>query len=174
MALRIFYFGIAIFSVAMVILAVQTPYLSDFFKDELDIASLEMHTIIDYEVDEQIVSGKYEADKGVRYSNKDEFINFTGFVVGEDINHTLSSDLAIYEGDEIHFINNARYYSSDAFNYTSDEIIYNTATKIVLSNKPFTLWQYENNVTGLTIKHDLNTKQTFATGVHGWYHIQEG
>lgn len=174
MALRIFYFGIAIFSVAMVILAVQTPYLGDFFKQELNVASLEMDNIIDYEVNSQIIVGRYEADKGIRYSDKDEFMNFVGYVISKDNNHTLSSDIAIYQGDEIKFINNAKYYNSDAFNYISDEIIYNTVTKIAVSNKPFVLWQYENNVTGLTIKHDLNTQQTFATGVYGCYNIKKG
>ncbi|NLK66804.1 MAG: LPS export ABC transporter periplasmic protein LptC [Campylobacteraceae bacterium] len=173
MALRVFYFGIAIFSVAMVILAVQTPYFGDFFKEELDIASLEMEKIIDYEVTPAKITSKYEAKKGVRYSNKDEFINFVGHTIDDDVNHTMSSNIAVLQGDEVWFIDDARYSSSDAFNYISDEIVYNRVTKIVTSNKPFTLWQYENNVTGLTIKHDLKTKQTFATGVHGWYNLQE-
>ena len=66
MAIRIFYFGIAIFSVMMVILSVQTPYFSDFFKSEIDLAQTEMFDIADYEVTEEKIIAIYEADKAVK------------------------------------------------------------------------------------------------------------
>lgn len=169
MAIRIFYFGIAIFSVMMVILSVQTPYFSDFFKNELNLAETEMSKIVDYEVTNEKINARYKAQKGIRYKDKDEFENFKGLVLGNDTNHTLSSKKAIYKGEIIEFLDDAKYKNSDEINYISDEIIYNTKTKIATSNKPFILWQNENNVTGLTLKYDLNTKQTFATGVHGCF-----
>ncbi|MDK8323621.1 MAG: LPS export ABC transporter periplasmic protein LptC [Campylobacter ureolyticus] len=169
MAIRIFYFGIAIFSVMMVILSVQTPYFSDFFKNEIDLAQTEIFDIADYEVTEEKIIAKYEADKGVKYKDKDEFENFKGLILNKDTNHTLSSKKAIHKDDIIEFLGNAEYKNSDEINYISDEIFYNTKTKIATSNKPFILWQNENNVTGLNLMYDLNTKQTFATGVNGWF-----
>ncbi|CZE49244.1 Uncharacterised protein [Campylobacter geochelonis] len=173
MVIRIFYIAIAIFSVAMVILSVQTPYFSDFFKEDLSVANMEMTKIEDFEVSENKITGKFSSDSGVRYKDRDEFNGFLGEILGDDVNHTLSSKKAIRKNDVLTFFGDAKYKNSDNLNYISDEIIYNTKTKIAQSNMPFVMTQYENKVVGANLKYDLNKKQTFATGVHGWFQTKE-
>lgn len=173
MALRVFYLGIAIFAVALVYLTLQVPYTEDFLKDDIDIATMEMVGITDYQVDINQTSGVFEADSGIRYKDRDEFTNFRGKMLDIDRNHSMRSNEAISKGEELIFKGRANYLSSDDINYTSDEIVYNSSKKTLVSRVPFILTQNENNVTGDSLVHDLNFKQTFATGVHAWYFYYE-
>ncbi|NLY04286.1 MAG: LPS export ABC transporter periplasmic protein LptC [Campylobacter sp.] len=173
MALRVFYIGIAIFAVALVFLTFQVPYTENFFKVDIDISTMEMDGIINYEVSTAGISAVYEADSGVRFHDRDEFINFRGKMLGKDRNHSMVSNKVISKGDELIFIGDAKYLSSDDISYVSQEIIYNTKDKTAVSNVPFILRQNENNVTGDTLVHDLNHEQTFATGVHAWYFFKD-
>ena len=54
MVIKIFYVAIAIFSVAMVFLSLQDPYLTEAFKKDNTIANMEMIGINDYEIGEKI------------------------------------------------------------------------------------------------------------------------
>ncbi|PSM51827.1 lipooligosaccharide transport system, periplasmic component LptC [Campylobacter blaseri] len=173
MVIRIFYVAIAIFSIAMVILSVQAPYLSEFFKNELEIASIEMEGIIDYEVNNEIILSSFEAQKGIRYSTRDEFFNFIGKNIDKDTNNTLTANKAIYKGDIITFIDNAIYLNSDNLQYKSDEIVYNSKEKTIKSDKPFVAMQDDKKVIGSSVIYDLNKKQTFAKGVNAWFSTKQ-
>lgn len=173
MALRIFYFGVAIFAVALVFLTMQVPYTEDFLKEDIDISTMEMSSVVDYQVNSLQTSGIFEADNGVRYKDRDEFKNFRGKSLDTDRNHSMRSDIAISKGNEIIFIGNANYLSSDDINYTSQEIVYDSKQKTAVSKVPFILTQNENNITGDSLVYNLNFKQTFATGVHAWYFYHE-
>ncbi|MSN96016.1 LPS export ABC transporter periplasmic protein LptC [Campylobacter sp. FMV-PI01] len=171
MAIRIFYIAISIFSVAMVFLSLQTPYFRDFFKSNLEIASMEMIDIVDYGITPDIVNSKYTAKKGVKFKDRDEFYDFRGQILG-DFNHTLSSKKALYKNNTITLFDDVKYSNSDGLNYLSDEIIYNTKTKIVKSQNQFLMLKGENNITGKNLVYDLNKKQSFAKEVKAWYHIK--
>ncbi|QKF64456.1 hypothetical protein [Campylobacter corcagiensis] len=173
MALRIFYFGTILFAVALVFLMMQVPYTKDFFKDDIDIATMEMRDITDYQVDINGTNAIYQADSGIRYSSHDEFENFRGKMIDSDRNHSMRSNVAISKGDELIFKGKATYLSSDDINYISEEIIYNTKDKTATSKVPFFLRQNENNVTGDSLVYDLKFKQTYATGVHAWYFYED-
>lgn len=172
MVIKIFYIVIAIFCVTMVILSVQSPYLSDDFKRDLSIANMEMNNIIDYEVS-QSVTGKFTSDKGTRYNDRDEFENFYGQIFEKDTNHTLKSNKARYKKDIVTFSGKATYTNTDDLNYISEEIIYNLKTKVAQSDKPFVMTQNNDKITGKNLKHILATKQTFAKGVHAWIQTKE-
>lgn len=172
MVIKIFYVAIAIFSVAMVFLSLQDPYLTEAFKKDNTIANMEMIGINDYEIGEKI-NLQITAKSGTRYKNYDEFRDFNGTHLEVDLNHTLSSKTAIRKGDILTFKGDANYQNSDNINYTSQEIIYNTKKKIVSSNVPFVMWQGEDRVDGKSIVYDINKKQTNAKGIHAWYQIKD-
>lgn len=85
----------------------------------------------------------------------------------------MRSDIAVLKGDELIFVGNATYLSSDNINYISEEIIYNKKQKTATSKVPFILRQNDNNVTGNSLVYDLDFKQTYATGVHAWYFYED-
>ena len=172
MVIKIFYVAIAIFSVAMVFLSLQDPYLTEAFKKDNTIANMEMIGINDYEIGKKI-NLQIIAKSGTRYKNYDEFRDFNGTHLDVDLNHTLSSKTAIRKGDTLTFKGDANYHNSDNINYTSQEIIYNTKKKIVKSDSDFVMWQGEDKVSGKSIVYDINKKQTNAKGIHAWYLIKD-
>jgi len=173
MVIKIFYFAVAIFAVAMVILSVQTPYVSDIFKEDAKIAVIEMNGVTDYQISSEQVLGKFDATSGKRFKKHDEFENFHGIYLGEDVNHTLKSKKATIKGKVITLQNDAKYSNSDDINYTSSKIIYNSKTKIINSPKEFRLTQNQDIVIGNNATYDMNKKQTFAKGVHGWFQTED-
>ncbi|MBQ9292452.1 MAG: LPS export ABC transporter periplasmic protein LptC [Campylobacter sp.] len=172
MVIKIFYVAIAIFSVAMVFLSLQDPYLTEAFKQDNTIANMEMNGIRDYEVAEK-VNLQISAKSGTRYKDYDEFNEFNGIHTDGKTNHALRSDIAILKDDILTFKGNANYQNSDNINYNSEEIIYNIKSKIVRSDTPFIMRQGDDNVSGSGIIYDINKKQTNAKGIHAWYHIKD-
>ena len=92
MVIKIFYVVIAIFSVAMVFLSVQTPYFEEMFKENLNVSNLEMQGVRDYQVGEKI-SDEFKTKNGIRYKDRDEFYEFDAVIL-DDIN--LKDDYLIY------------------------------------------------------------------------------
>lgn len=157
----------AIFSVGMVFIAFQDPYELQELKRNINIATMTMYNVEDYEIDESI-SSRYKADIAIRFHDRDEFKNFDGFYIKDDVNHTLSSNDAVYKGDLLSFSNNATYLNSDGIKYVSDEIKYNLNTKEIYSDKPFILTQAEDKIIGEEILYKMQTKEIFAKKVKGW------
>ena len=172
MVIKIFYVAIAIFCVAMVFLSVQTPYFSDMFRQDLSIANMEMRKIVDYQIGER-VDAKFTADGGTRYKDRDEFVNFKAEEISADMNHTLVSKTATRAGELIKFNGDAHYVNSSGFDYTAQEIIYDTSSKIVRSDVPYVLRQGNDRVTGASISYDTKTKQTNSKGIHAWYQLKD-
>ena len=87
MVIKIFYFFIALFSVVMVFLSVQTPYVAELFNgDDSKIATIEMHGIDDYEITNDKITAKFSAKSGERFSNKDVFSDFVADKIFDDLN----------------------------------------------------------------------------------------
>ena len=131
-----------------------------------------MKKIVDYQIGER-VDAKFTADGGTRYKDRDEFVNFKAEEIGADLNHTLVSKTATRAGELIKFNGDAHYVNSSGFDYTSQEIIYDTSSKIVRSDVPYVLRQGGDRITGASISYDAKTKQTNSKGIHAWYLIKD-
>ena len=81
MVVKIFYFVVAIFSVVMIFLAAQDPYLANVLKIDTKISNMQINDVIDYEINSTKISGVYEADELNRYNDKDEFLSFKAKIV---------------------------------------------------------------------------------------------
>ncbi|QKG28961.1 LPS export ABC transporter periplasmic protein LptC [Campylobacter sp. RM16187] len=171
MVIRIFYFVIAIFSVAMVYMTLQDPYYSEILKPDNSIATIGMNDVVDYEINATIVSAKYEADEWNRYKNMDEFLNFRADVLRDDTYHSVISDKAFYQDDTIKLKGNVRYLNSENLKFVSEEADYNTKTKIASSSMPFVMTKNEDKIVGNSLVYDANLKRTYAKGIQAW--VQE-
>ena len=107
LVVKIFYFVVAIFSVVMIFLAAQDPYLANVLKIDTKISNMQINDVIDYEINSTKISGVYEADELNRYNDKDEFLSFKAKILRGNLKHFLSSDKAISQNDEIIFQKNA-------------------------------------------------------------------
>ena len=168
MVVKIFYFVVAIFSVVMIFLAAQDPYLANVLKIDTKISNMQINDVIDYEINSTKISGVYEADELNRYNDKDEFLSFKAKILRGNLKHFLSSDKAISQNDEIIFQKNANYENNDSLRFISDEVRYGTKTKIVRSEANFTLIRNNDKALGESGSYDLGKKQTQVKGLRAW------
>ena len=158
----------AIFSVVMIFLAAQDPYLANVLKIDTKISNMQINDVVDYEINSTKISGVYEADELNRYNDKDEFLDFKAKILRGNLKHFLSSDKAISQNDEIIFQKNANYENNDSLKFISDEVIYNTKTKIVRSEANFTLIRNNDKALGESGSYDLGKKQMQVKGLRAW------
>jgi len=147
LVVKIFYFVVAIFSAVMIFLAAQDPYLANVLKVDTKISNMQVNDVVDYEINSTKISGVYESDELNRYSDRDEFLDFK---------------------DEIIFQKNANYENNDSLKFKSDEVIYNTKTKIVRSEANFTITRNGDKALGDSGSYDLGKKQTQIKGLRAW------
>ena len=168
MVVKIFYFVVAIFSAVMIFLAAQDPYLANVLKVDTKISNMQVNDVVDYEINSTKISGVYESDELNRYSDRDEFLDFKARILRGNLRHFLSSDKAISQNDEIIFQKNANYENNDSLKFKSDEVIYNTKTKIVRSEANFTITRNGDKARGDSGSYDLGKKQTQIKGLRAW------
>jgi hypothetical protein len=152
----------------MIFLAAQDPYLANVLKIDTKISNMQINDVVDYEINSTKISGVYEADELNRYNDKDEFLDFKAKILRGNLKHFLSSDKAISQNDEIIFQKNANYENNDSLKFISDEVIYNTKTKIVRSEANFTLIRNNDKALGESGSYDLGKKQMQVKGLRAW------
>ncbi|MBR8465663.1 LPS export ABC transporter periplasmic protein LptC [Campylobacter sp. faydin G-140] len=168
MVIRIFYCIIAVFSIVMVFVVFQDPYFSDEIKQDVRVANMQVNDVVDYEINASVVSGIYEADEIVRYSNQDEFLHFKANVLRGNLKHDISSQKAIMRDDNITFKDSVKYDNNESLNFSSDEVIYNTKSKIAISKVPFIAIQNGDKIIGKSLRYDMVKKQTDIKGFKAW------
>ena len=85
--------------------------------------------------------------------------------------HNINAKEAIYKDNNITFINDVRYVNLVTnLRYNSNEIIYDSANKILLSNTPFELLQNNDKILGDSIMYQLDSNEIMAKGVRGWFY----
>ncbi|MBE2986921.1 LPS export ABC transporter periplasmic protein LptC [Campylobacter sp. RM13119] len=168
MVIKIFYFVVAVFSAVMIFLALQDPYFAEQFKRDMSVSNMQMNDVVNHEINSSIVSGIYEADEVNRYAKKDEFLKFKADIIRGNLNHKMSSDVAISQGNLFIFKGNAKYDNNESLNFISEEILYNLKTKIVASKVDFVMTQNGDKITGNSITYNTNKKQTQIKGLKAW------
>ncbi|EAU00776.1 LPS export ABC transporter periplasmic protein LptC [Campylobacter curvus] len=172
MVIKIFYFVVAIFSVVMIFLALQDPYFAEQFKQDINVSNMQANDVLDYEMNASGINAVYEADEVNRYSSEDEFLKFKAEILRSGLKHILSSDKAISQGDDVRFLGNVKYDNNDSLSFTSNEVIYNTKTKIARSDGSFVVTQNSDKATGESGSYDLAKKQTHIKGLKAWIEQQ--
>ena len=144
---------------------------NDFFADENKQTSEFIGNV-------NIKKGSFDelkADKVVVYFDKKrqpiKYVatgNARAKILRGNLKHFLSSDKAISQNDEIIFQKNANYENNDSLKFKSDEVIYNTKTKIVRSEANFTITRNGDKALGDSGSYDLGKKQTQIKGLRAW------
>ncbi|MCD8213028.1 MAG: LPS export ABC transporter periplasmic protein LptC [Campylobacter sp.] len=157
----------------MIFLALQDPYFAEQFKQDLNVSSMQANDVLDYEMNASAISAIYEADEVNRYSDKDEFLKFKAQILRGNLKHDISSDKVILRGDNVKFVGNARYDNNNSLKFFSEEVIYNTKTKIARSDSDFVMTKNTDKATGESGTYDLVRKQTRIKGLKAWIEQDE-
>lgn len=168
LVIKIFYLVIAIFSVTLAFLFSSDPYYAEQFKRNLQVSNTQATNFTDYEINASKVAAIYKANEINRYDKFDEAKGFSATILRGAQTHFLSSDSALMKANEVKFTGKAHYENNESLKFSSDEIIYNTQSKIVRSDVPFVMTQGSDRANGSSISYDTTKQQIKAKDIKAW------
>lgn len=168
MAIKFFYAIVAIFSVFMAFLMVQTPYVSQEVVDDFSLSSMQGNNIVSFELNSSQIFANHNARQVIRFKDKDEFYGYFGIYFDEKMEHNLSSNFVEYRGKIAKFKDNVVYKNSQNLICKSDEMIYDLNKKIIKSDLPFVAFQNRHKIEGNNVIYDIKSKILNANGVKAW------
>ena len=149
-------------------MTLQDPYYTEMLKPDNTIATIQANDFVDHEINATMITARYEADEWNRYDGLDEFLNFKAEILRDENRHDISSDKAFYQNDIVKFTGNVTYKDNKDLKFVSEEVMYNTKTKIANSDEPFVMTQNNDKIVGKSIIYDTNLKRTYARGIEAW------
>lgn len=173
MVIKIFYAFIALFSLAMVLILAQNPYISNFGKANIEIADMQMSGVKDYEISQNGINSYYEASIWQKFGEKNNFFNFYGTILDANSTHKISSQSGYQKENTLIFSGNAMYENDKNFTFLSQEIIYDMKNKILHSNVPFLATHFDNNLSGKRISYDIKNGIIRARSVNSVLKFEE-
>lgn len=117
------------FMSVLLFLLMQDPYILDFKTKDNSIAYMQMYIVKDYEITTEGVRGIFNAQKAIRYKDRDEFYVVDGILQNDGFVSTLNAKRAILKGDIVQLNGDVFYARSDDFTLKSDEMIYDRVKK---------------------------------------------
>ncbi|MCR8678921.1 MULTISPECIES: hypothetical protein [Campylobacter] len=170
LAIRIFYFAVAIFSISVVVLMLQSPYDIKANINNIKVANMQADEVISYEMNATDIYANFISSSVIAYDDYNKFINPNVTFIHKD-KHNINAKEAIYKDNNITFINEVKYINLITnLRYNSNEIIYDNSTKILLSNLPFELLQNSDKILGNSVIYELDNNYITAKGVRGWFY----
>lgn len=117
--------------------------------------------------------------KAIRYKNRDEMYNGILTLRGKDsknivITDTLLSDKIVKRGDNFKFLNNVKFTRNDYVNLKTDELLYNSKTKVATNSLPFEGNYFKNYIKGVNIYLDMNKYYMKADNTHFEIDVKKG
>lgn len=116
--------------------------------------------------------------KAIRYKDRDVMIEGALTLKGKDANNkeitdVLYSDIIIKREENFNFLGNVRYKRDDAITLNTDELIYNSLTKIATNTMPFDGLYFNNYIKGENIYLDMNKYYMKANNTHFEVEVQK-
>lgn len=148
-------------------------------KNEDDSALLIFDNATMYTLNPQSINRIVNAKKALRYKNRDEI--FDGVLVlrskdskNRKITDTLTSDLIIKKGDNFEFINNVVIRRDDYISLKTDQLMYDSKTKIAMNYLPFKGRYFNNTIKGEKVYLDMNKSYMKAKNTHFEIDMEKG
>ncbi|TKX33633.1 hypothetical protein [Campylobacter taeniopygiae] len=157
MAIKSFGILIALFVITFVILWLQDPYSLDIKSYSLNFKNIEANHLKAYDINQTAIKSYYKANSWVRYTNRDEFDNFTNY----NLDFNLSANKLELLGqnmDKIKFEGNVTYLGSNKVKFIADEVEYQPKNKILSTDTGFKGLINGNIVNGKILQYDTKNK----------------
>ena len=107
MAIKIFYFVVALFSMSVVALMLQNPYEASLQSNSIKVANMQADGVISYEINATNTYAKFTSKSVIAYDDYNEFIQPNVTFIQKD-RHNITSNEAIYKDNNITFFGDVR------------------------------------------------------------------
>lgn len=157
------FFIVLLFIVALSAGLIDTTGQKGVLKEE--VPTIEFQDFEIYKIAKDGVTESLFADRGLHYANKD--ILFNGFIYkGRDGKiDGINGDKITIRPREITIDGNGKFISTEGYEISSQQMVYNLDNKVVSTNGRFLITQELDTIEGENLWIDLNKKIIKATTV---------
>ena len=146
-------------------------------NSEEDIALLTFNESTMYTLTPANMNRVVKSKKVIRFKDRDVLYDGELILKGKDkenniLTDVLVSDVIIKRDDIFSFINNVKFKRNDFLTLKTNELIYDSKTKIATNTLPFDGTYFNNTIQGETIYLDLNKYQMKSKNVHFEVEVQ--
>lgn len=167
--------GIRTFVLVLLFIAIGTYFIPVDNKQKTntssDIPLVIFKEPLMYTLNDSSVTKVVQASHAVKYKNREEMYDanviLTNNISKDNFSiEELRSKQFIKKGDSLVFKNDVVYMKGDAITLNTQELLYNSKTKIVRNTKPYTGKYFDNVINGSNLYLDSNKDIMKSTNTH--------
>ena len=168
MAMKFFIFVIFIFSLFFYMIPVENINKYDS-NDNIPLATFE--NALMYTFNDKNITRVVDAQKVVKYQNRDEMFNADITLKNQDetktfISERLKANFIVKKADVYTAIDNVKYTRDDFVKLNTNEMIYDNTNKIAQNSKPFNGIYNNHLINGSNLYFDINNDYITAQNTH--------
>jgi LPS export ABC transporter protein LptC len=165
--------ALKIFAIAMVLFLAEIVFLSTKdFKDnsndrkDFDFTDIAFENIHGYHITKDGIEAKLEASKLLKYKDKAEAFKIKTELTHQNRKSNIIAKKALIKDDIINLSGDVNYEDNTSLEIKSQNLVYNTKTKISTIDTPFVLTSNQGNVKGNNLIYDQKNGTIKAKKIH--------
>ena len=173
MALKIFTIIMVLFVAELTFLATKEPKKLQTKKSEIITSDIEFKNLSGGSIDEFGIKNQLSAKKAIKFKTHDELYDINASFSNEETTHNIKAKKAIYEDDKVTFENDVFYENNQSMQIKTQNLEYNTKTKVASSSEAFKLTTDDATVIGEGFVYDMKNRHLKATKPHYTQEVDE-
>jgi len=165
--------GLKIFSIILILFIAEITFLSTkkpkelkISKEDINYSTIEFTGVQGCSIDKDGISERIIASRARKYKTYDALDDLNTSFIQNGLSHTLTAKNARLQNGTLHLTREVHYENNQSLRIKSEELEYNTKTKIAQSQTPFILTSKQGDMTGDSFVYDMQN------GVIKSQHIQ--
>jgi len=154
MALKIFAIAMVLFLAEVVFLTTKDFKDSSTDRKDIDFTDIAFEDIKSYLITKDGCEAKLKAEKILKYNNHAEAFNVETEFLKQDKKNYIKANKAIIKNSIIHLTDNVNYENNASMHIKSEDLVYNTKTKVTTIDSPFILTSNQGTVRGKHLSYD--------------------
>lgn len=160
MAIKYFAYSLLVISILSMLAGVDEKAKNGAKKEQAQII-FDNSTL--YTLNTENIDKIVNSSQALRYKNRD--VLYDGKIIlraNDETTDYIESDIIVRRKDNYKFLNNVKYNKDNNILLNTQELFYNTKTKIAKNNKPFDGYYYDSKLEGTNLYLD-STKSIFKS-----------
>lgn len=166
MALKVFAIALMLFLAEIVFLTTKDFKDGNTHRENLDFTDISFENIHSYLVTKEGCDSKLEATQLLKYKAHVEVYDVKTEFLHKNQQNNIQAKKAILKGDLIHLIGDVNYENNASLEVKSEDLVYNTKTKISTTDTSFILTSDQGSVKGENFIYDQINGTIKAQNIH--------
>ena len=170
MGLKIFTIILILFIAEITFLSTKEPKNFKVSKEDINYSTIEFKGLQGCSISDEGISERIVATKALKFKTHDELYDLNTTFHKEGVAHTIRAKHARYQNTLLFLDGNVTYENNQSLQIKSEELEYNTKTKIVTSPSAFKLTSDKGTMMGDSFEYDMNNAHLKGEKMH--YNIE--